>query len=1810
MSSRFGITEVATGLTARLREYLEAQYHIRNESLVRERNNLLLEEGCISQAPFVELTPQYEFGKPYDQYPFDPIIRDFFAKLALLDVGVFARPYVHQVTAMTEFLIEKNDIVVSTGTGSGKTECFLFNILAKLAEEGSSRPNTYSKHAVRALILYPMNALVSDQLARIRRLLGDNRVKQQFTKTFGRHPLFAMYTSRTPYAGQRTAKRDSEVGRIVKYYLDLEEKDPSLHKDLTRLGRVPAKDLRGFYGSETSKWDKRLHRTSFDAELLTRHEIHEDPPDILITNYSMLEYMLLRPIERRIFQETKQWLASDPKNEFILVLDEAHMYRGAGGAEVALLIRRLRSRLELDRRRLRCILTSASMGEGPDASQVAKRFAEDLTGALKGSGRAFSYIEGVLEKRTATTSIRKGDVEALASFPLDKFLNRHDGGKARQTALNLVNSLAKHLHWSECDTGVDEAGLVEYLYTSLDGYEPAERIISKTSGNAMAFSQLAEEIFPGYPGEVSRSALENLLSLTTCARKTVKGRGERVLTPSRVHLFFRGLPPIFACINPRCDKRREDPGADLLLGRMYDGPQDNCTCAGSGRVFELITHRDCGAAFIRAYVTGLDGEFLWHEQGGQVGDDSKPFVPTYFLIDKPHDDADNISRIWIHIATGRFYRTRPSGKSEDFLLAYEPIDANGDSLGPDGIRFEKCPVCRQPHRDKIMDLSTKGEQPFANLVRELFSSQPPQRPADKQHPNSGRKVLLFSDGRQKAARLARDLPREVERDTFRQAIMLAAKRCHSLKWQARPYTELYWSFVEVCSTFNLQFFDQADGSFRKLREHIHTLQHLYEKSLQDAVGGENVDPPGRYKMALLLQLGHPYYSLHDLCCAIVTPVERLERLCTRKLSSAGFGLSDDVALELMRMWLRAHLKNSSFDPQLTWGVRHQANHYARGIGINYVPENLRRVLRKRFDLKKNRQNDFSEALAEEFCGESRDRERFIEPTRLKLIPAIGLTWYLCRTCSHAQPSNSASVCWRCGSQLVDALTGKSDYLRARKSFWISPIEAALNGTLRPYHLTAEEHTAQLSHRDPGEVLATTEKFELRFQDVTLDEYEPPVDILSCTTTMEVGIDIGSLQAIGMRNVPPQRENYQQRAGRAGRRSSAVSVVATFCPGGPHDMYYYGDPQKLISGPPRKPRVKIDNAQLARRHVNSYILQTYFHSELDRNPGPPGQSNHLSKTLGEARAFLEGTTGLCVPALHTWVDKHILVDGDFFRRAIDWLPNELFPEVPNLTQSKTDFIRDAASTFVQDLEEIGRTLPPLEEDHDSKEGLLDVLFTRGVLPTYAFPTDLCSFYIFERDKTRRSKVTVKEKPEQSREKALSEYAPGRTLVVNKKTYRVGGIYVHFPKDRANRAAELFQNPLPEHVYCERCGYVSDADCADDDDMHCPICQSDLFHSPLLVPPAFSPERGEELREEDLDQELSSATSAQFPMPLQPTTDSWGEKVGVGMFSRPMQNQSLVATNRGPGGHGFYVCTSCGATKPGNLGDLDSGHPRPFLLDQWDLRSIGSTCSGSSVNVLLGHTFRTDLVVIRVALPADIDCRPDKLWVRDAFRTLSEAILLSGTRVLDIDASEMNSGFRFLPQTVAQERGYAGLAEIYLYDTLSGGAGYSALIGERLPDILNDCIDLLETCRSESCIQSCPKCLRHYGNRFWQPQLDRQLGLDLLRVAYEGVIPKPTDIEKQAEELRPLAEYLRLQDVQCSNLSEIDGVRCPLTVVGGTGRRFAIGTHPAIANERRLSHQLHAFDDRDDVSAKILNAYIVRRDLPTAARIVLEAAGLTP
>lgn len=1831
-NSEFGLRYAVDLLDETLRSYLEAQYHIRNESLIRERDRLLRERGVISQVPFIESTPVYELGSPYKNLSIPDVAKSFLDRLSNLSpgVGIFERPYVHQAQALEAFLNDGDDLIVATGTGSGKTESFLMPILASLAIETAERPESAKLHGCRALLLYPMNALVSDQLARIRRLLGDTRVADFLEEGRGRRIRFGMYTSRTPYPGARSPQKNQKYieplfeGYYLKYMNDEENKRILLSK-----GKWPCKDLVSFYGAakieeqvyrsgkkigqkyHKRNWEQRLLTGPKDSELLTRHEMHTICPDILITNYSMLEYMLLRPIERSIFSETKQWLNSDPKNYLILILDEAHLYRGAGGAEVALLIRRLRARLGIKRNQMRCILTSASLGSNDEARKAVYKFAADLTGLTKEANIKFQLITGEKEKLTYNRPGTKQEGKAYSDFNLKAF---QQFALMPESAVNAIRTLGKQLSWNDFIGSSDD--LAQYVFENLEKAGVAQELVRLTSGRATEFKVLSATLFPMNTPEERENATEVLLALCTFARRK---KDDRVLVPTRAHLFYRGLPGIYACVNNRCEKKldKDIPIEKNLLGRLYTSPRTNCTCSLHGRVYEVLTHRDCGSAFIRGYIAGTSGDFLWHEPTGDIGIEyAEPLLEVHFLVDgSPHKDASSeVGELWLEVSTGKICRSSPVEK-KGFIKIYAPNEPPLTVGSKKVWTFKRCPICLRRWRDgksKIMDLSTKGEAPFANLVKAQLIAQPPKRKEGATAPNAGRKVLLFSDGRQKAARLARDIPREVELDSFRQAIALAAIELKKIK-PARITKDLYMAFISEVNRYNLQLFDGDDRN--TLLNHIKTFQKYYDSSLENALD-ESWDPgdiPSRYREALLRQLCSEFYSLQATAIGFVAPAPAALRGVKTNLAALSVYLPDQELENLIIIWINSMLDDYAFDKNIISGIRENAAGYSRQLwGSTAKLESvIIKILLEDASLDEKSIIAVQEALRDNLC-EKVNYQYFLNPNACCLTIDLDRIWHQCTECTFLGSVTLFGRCANCGSDKIDKLDpSESEYIRSRKGFWRFPLANSINGKGKPIHISAEEHSAQLSQRDAGIVHATTEKYELRFQDVVIGDEEGPIDVLSCTTTMEVGVDIGALVAVGLRNVPPQRENYQQRAGRAGRRGASVSTVVTYGQGGAHDSHYFHNPSEIVSGEPRLPVVKTDNEKIARRHVNSYLIQTFFHEALDQGHQGINQTvSSIDHALGTTQDFFFANENypIGLPSFVRWVNQRVPHGAmDLTTLIADWLPSDV-------AHDRAEWVWNTAQELVDSLQQLKSMLatrPTEEQDIDNElqqdddietedNLLLNYLFSKGLLPTYAFPTDLCSFNVEQLSrKDGRIQVIIKEKPQQSIGKALSEYAPGRLIVIDKKTYRSGGVAVTTTSKCIDRAEPLFEQSLKKYIFCPKCTYVQEPSNSNIAGAPCPLCHhGSLAEASLITPEVFYPTDRQAIDENDRDEDYTYATSAQFPVPVgDEDIDGW-EDFGRHSEVTYATNRHLVIANKGKKGEddGFDVCEKCGYATPAKK-NPEGRHKRPYFVE-WGKNRQSDWCDGSFHRVFLGASFYSDLMILRanIASPLSSDMSSSVAInaLNDALRTFAEGMHLAASRYLDIDIDELSAGFRIIPGANLR-------ADIFLFDTLSGGAGYADQAGKELKNVLSVMEDILSKC-PKNCERACYDCIQHYGNQYWHKHLDRSLAMTLLNYLYRGVVPTCKDLDRQADSLFGLKRMLAMEGISSQQAKDVNGINCPLFIPKGN-KAVVVGTYNGLL-DNRWAYNHHPLNKLASANTKVvlLNEYLLSRNLPVAHNFV--------
>lgn len=1707
----YSIDEIADNMTRKLQEYLEAQYPITNPEIQSKRNKLLSQENLLSTKPFIESTPVYEPGNSYDNMNISDLNKEFMNYLSSLKdphVGVYKKPYEHQEKALTHFLTNNKDIIVSTGTGSGKTESFLHPMLNKLYIEASEKSKGFKeRRAVRALILYPMNALVNDQMRRLRLLYGDVRVKNLFKEKGGRPVTFGMYTSRTPYAGEQSAKKDkTHLDPLLDYYMKIEEEDPKLATEMRERGRWIAKDLNKFKKSKIKK-NKDTYKTSKDdAELFTRHEMQQYSPDILVTNYSMLEYMLMRPIERNIWDETKAWLAEDKENEFMLVIDEAHMYRGTSGAEVALLIRRLQQRLGIARDRMRCILTSATLGtEGNEESAI--QFAEKLTGKL--NKRFFQLIEGVKETRQKPGVLNSDELELLSRLNIDEFHNRLDN---YQKFHNNNKEIFGSLNWSPLPKDLNE--LEEYLYEQLDGYPPLEMIISLVSGNARTLEAIAEAISSEGASEKSVLAISNLVILANAAK-----RNDRVLLPARVHLFFRGITGIYLCLNSKCTDNITEK---LDFGRIYDIPKDQCVCGS--RTFELLTHLHCGSAFIRLFINNnpLYPKYTWNEKGKGIVDEELTEVHLY-VDGNPRDsyiEKGDIKAVWLDLKTGYLF---DEPQQNDLLKVYisnkEHSQRKKHLNRDDLITFEECPSCMKDSKGNIRDLKTKGEPPFANLVREQFTSQPPVQGKETQQ-NQGRKVLIFSDGRQKAARLARDIPREGEKDVLRQMIILIANELEELSVSNYyPYLLLILKLKDVKlleGRDKLDLDDNKEDFYQKFLEEYYedfkSFEEIDKKELREIINvfrdeGLNWSFGKGLETVFYQALISPGYSLYDLTVGYLGPNKRILKRLHKGLEDL---ISEEELYSLSVLFIKSMQENLAFDPNLDSNQRTDIMSQYRsewGSVKNYLYPNTKKILEF---YNKNDKNKILDRMYQFLCKPSEGRY-YINPSILTIVNGIDREWYKCKQCRSWHPVVVRDICPTCSSDDIKKYSYDSKVLVSEKGYWRKPILDVLAGH-DIFHFTVEEHSAQLSQKDVGQALATTEKYELGFQDVQVKGQEI-VDILSCTTTMEVGIDIGSLTAVAMRNIPPFRENYQQRAGRAGRRSTSLSTVITYAQDSPHDHYYFSNAEKMISGDARVVDIYIDNEKILNRHINALLIQSYFHESSTSN------DSNLITSLGKTSDFFEGNTEFNIDAFDEWITEHVGNRFQKYSSIFEIIPDEVLQKSESdkwtIMKKSTDYLvpnlKDAYEKIRNELQAYlnmqDESDEPMDIPYYQNQDLLTFLFNHEFLPTYAFPRDLSSLYI---EKIIKNKVNVAQRPQLELNQALSQYAPGKTVVVDKETYRVGGIYSPYSKSGGNDVKDLF-NANEFVSFCSACHFTQ----LQSKLKTCPVCEGErkLIKKQYIRPFGFSPEKGESLRRNEISQEYSYAGSPQLPIPNKESDFVFKDFNGTIKHNYAI-GQELIVLNRGSHKQdGFLMCDDCGFITAKAEDQSKTWHIRPYLTRE------SNRCYGRLQNIYLGNRFKTDLLLVRMNLSEKIYFEPSSKWIHDALETLGEAFVIAASRILEIDLNELGIGYRMVHD--GQEDMYA---DLYIFDKLSGGAGYSFEAGEKIQDIFDEMENVLKNC-SGNCDQSCYKCLRYYENQFKHSRLDRSLALDLLTYLLYGIIRRYDKVH----ELKMLEKIQRTNDL---------------------------------------------------------------------------------
>jgi hypothetical protein len=1620
-----------------------------------------LREESFVKGPFLESLPDFRKGRSLLDLADGKLVHEQW--LRLLDTGhdwlLGRRLHSHQETAL-DLGRKGENFLVATGTGSGKTECFLFPLIDRIFREGD-----LDKPGVRAVLIYPMNALANDQLYyRIAPLLLNALGNPGIT--FGRF----------------TGQVDASATRG-----DVESKLLGNAEVVKALGP-------GCDAGIPKAWR------------LSRQEMLDAPPHILLTNYAMLEHLLLLPRNAPLFK--------DSRLQFI-VLDEIHTYAGAQAIEVAFLLRKLKNRLGIEPGSLQCIGTSASLQAGRSKELVA--FASDLF------GEPFNTV--VNETRELHPDLAANPIVpaqpptfwAQALWALEKLEGQQ--GKNQVHAWN-----AQCSQWEIAPLKVpdDAEALGPALLQTLRKCADMQRLAGLLRNGRPLFEAVAAQLFPeGSPSD-QVEALRALVTLGVIARP---GPEDLPALPARYHLAVKGIEGAVV----RLDAGSKEGWSDLRLVKSHHD-------ASGIPYFPLLVCRNCGEPYLEAWQTGESGSLRTHAGGG-----ASRVVLRLVAGDSLEDVEDDGGEGEDDGSDGENRGKEPdllTGAEVDWVFA-SPGGGLFKEAQEGAVRLQRVPLVRdtQDERSYLMKCVACGERAgrFPEAVsplkagddalttvvgQKVLESQPGKTTEliDDNAMLQARKLLAFSDNRQDAAFFAPYFEGTSFRIALRGAIVRALMACRG----EEPLTladlqNETWKLLEKSQGNRLKFYSpQTLSAETDRRAKAQLLEHITAQFCLPGLRRVSMEGLGvvriLYDRTILGRLVEamkcpPFPALEG--CEEALANWLLDSIRRQKAITNYLGIdrSDD------RIWGQW---GSRGNPGFVLNPAPKRPSQIKAFIPNPKYTNLRTwFLEKRLGFTRSQ----SEALLNAFW-QAATRLQILKSDNNKFVldlEKVGLAYagdepvFRCDACGVTTFHSVAGKCteWRCMGNLnriePEARAGqdRENHYIAQYAYDAAP----------PVFGIAREHTASIGAKD-------REELETAFK-------RGVVNLLSCTTTMEMGVDLGDLEAILCRNVPPGIANYQQRAGRAGRRAQAAPVAVTVAQGGHFDQATYkGFDQYLASSVP-VPFVALDNPAFFRRHQISVVLSRFLLYAIPQpgNKGAPRlrelwpeglAPEHIQAFQDKVHHWLESSEGgLAIDAgsaLALTLDESLrsiaLWDtnlAEAFRERMQRLVGEIGYQWQELANRLEEYSKD--KKFKQAARMDGEMRRLLDQH------LVNVLSSMAIIPTYTFPIHNVNLHIMTEHGEGFGYDDNALKQNRDAALGIREFAPGAEIVAKGRVWTSAGV-VRGPKEF-----------MPEMFYmvCPECNHVETAMMWDSLPAHCRQCSAEAgVKRTFIQPKAFltsleakdGKDPGSSRIKSPAIQEARLLTYAP-PNRFAPTdlkmvrtffAPAGHTLSGSGADPDHVCGQLFVA-NLGPKGGGYARCPRCefavavGQCAAANK-KMDVEHKNPRTGDPCPVRRLNAPID-------FGHIFQTDVRSFLFSRPIpepEGPAQPGK-GREDFVRTLSEALRLAAAECLEADGRDLRAAFQLHDTTRAM---------VILYDQVAGGAGFVARLcdgGERsMTKLVEKAIGNLEC----DCEASCPKCLQDYSNQaHWdrfnrRPVLEWLKGIRLEQASPEGVAPPEANL----------------------------------------------------------------------------------------------------
>ncbi len=1498
---------------------------------------------------------------------------------------------------------------MATGTGSGKTETFLIPILNHLfrqKEQGQLGPG------VRTLLLYPMNALANDQLKRLRRLL-----KNYPDITFG------------SYTGE-TLESES---RAIEQFRRQNPKEPLLQN-----------------------------------ELLSRERMKKTPPHILLTNYAMLEFLLLRP-DDNVFFDGEYAL-----NWKFIVVDEVHTYSGAKGIEFAMLLRRLKNRVVNSRHGvLQCIGTSATLvgNDEKDFKQVVK-FGQMLFDEKFEWESKDDSLQDVVMGHRKPLAIQENSWGQPNSRLYIEWLRVLDEGV--DDSINRLVEIAKRLGVPNnvLDDAIKYCGddWRSFIYRVLCGDSRVIKLQHMLEKEPHFLDKSAQVLFPEH--DECQKHLVALVYLCNAARL---GPGYQPLIPARYHLFIRALEGGYVSLVPKKQlylERRE--WAEYKDGEKYP-------------VFEVATCSRCSSL----YLVGErqpKGSKIYLAQPGELFFENKSSLEYFLVLDDRGIVPDNQDELIMagleaeestnereYLLCGKCGAIKPANEVNELcdcsqehifrILLVRTSDGN----------VHKCPACGSvsPKGSIVRRFMLGAEAATSVLATALYQEIPEQKivienindeeldewaPRESvTHPKTTRRLLIFSDSRQDAAFFSTYLQNTYNQILQRRLIIMTLQK-HKERVQRNGWglDDLVEQLKATIREYGLISDYSSNEQLEKEAWRWVLLEFMgYDRSTGlEGLGllGFIPEIPWTWQSVPAFERywGFDKEELARVIMVLLDTIRRNGAVCFPDALPP----SDDFFAPRNREF---YFKNGEAvsGSIYSWSPVGKSGNNSRLDYMIRLAERRGLELERKFILESlnaiwNRLLISDKApWKDHFSVKSINRrgscyQLNLEPWRL--VPSIiddSIKWYRCTRCRRLTLHNVWNVCptYRCDGKLIECDPDKELADDHYRNLYLD---------ILPMGMRTSEHTAQLTTQKAGQVQKAFDNGD--------------INVLSCSTTFELGVDVGELEAVFMRNVPPSISNYVQRAGRAGRRASSTAFVLTFAQRRSHDFSHFNEPLKIINGRIKPPHVDIKNEKIVRRHMYAVALAMFWKQhrayygrvkDFFRWPGESA-TRRLREWLDTKPIQLEKSLKNIVPSdmwdeveLYDWkwIDGLFHADFGVLKRAED----QLISDLQELTEMENRFSANKRHAKAND---IRRAINTLEG-----RNILTFLSQRNVIPKYGFPVDVVELQIYHHGKDANGLEL-----DRDLKVALSEYAPESQVVAGGWLWT--SKYIKKLPDR---------DPIKyNYAICDVCGVYMSAIADTGNHMdYCAVCDARIGRRRgTFITPEFG-----------FMSDKQQKPSMSRPERTYTTRKYFASEGNIEYRDQRILRRFNISLSSGDGklavvnnahGAGFKICRLCGYAEI-NTGKNPSKHNTVW----------GRECNGFFENYALGYEFSTD--ILRIEFQNYRDGR-DGFW-----NSLLYGILEGACSALEIERSDIDG-------TLYSYAGDPASPALILFDEVPGGAGHVKRIAqeENFMAVLEEAYRIVKTCEcgGKQGDTSCYGCLRNYTNQYCHSKLKRGYVIEFL------------------------------------------------------------------------------------------------------------------